>query len=121
MFKRVLILAFSGFAVVAMAQLPASQPPATATSARPAHSCMRPGQPRQLATDNQGNVFNNDVKAYPDCLQTFVKARGALVKLHSEIGNSAVKEVDDYVFESNKKKEDAANQGCAPAVRATTT
>ena len=48
------------------------------------------------------------MKAYQDCLQIFVKAQADLVKLHSEVGNAAVNEFNDFVTEMKLKKEEAA-------------
>ena len=46
--------------------------------------------------------FNTDISAHRACLQAFVKARGELVKMHTEFGNSAVNEYNDYVTEMSK-------------------
>ena len=48
------------------------------------------------------------MKAYQDCLQTFVKVQSELVKLHSEVGNAAVNEYNDFVTEMKLKKEESA-------------
>lgn len=108
--KCVVILVSTGFAVIAQAQVPASsQPPAAATAAaRPAqHGCARPDPPGRLASANQVKTYNKDVLVYRDCLQVFVKAQGELVKMHTEIGNSAVNEYNEFVTEMNKKNADS--------------
>ena len=40
-------------------------------------------------------------------MQAFVKMQAELVKLHSEIGNNAVKEYNDYVTAGRKPNEEA--------------
>lgn len=109
MMKRIAILVSTGFTVISQAQVPESlQPPvvATAAAARPAHGCLRPEPPGRLALVNQVKTYNKDVLAYRDCLQAFVKAQGELVKMHTEIGNSAVNEYNAFVTEMSKKKPD---------------
>jgi hypothetical protein len=110
MLKRiVMFLSASSATAFAFAQAPVGQSPASpAASVRPAHNCVRPEQPGRLATNNQFKVFDKDEKAYRECLQTFVKAQAELVKLHAELGNSAVKEYNDYVTELKKKREEEA-------------
>lgn len=103
MFKRILILVSSGFATVALAQAPAAPTPA----GQPKHNCVKPEEPSRLATKNQFKFFDGQSKKYRECLQDFVKAQGELVKLHSDAGNSAVKEFNDYVTEINKLKADS--------------
>ena len=46
--------------------------------------------------------FNTDLPSHRDCLQAFVKAQDEPVKMHTEIGNSAVNEYNDYVTEMSK-------------------
>ena len=101
MFKRTVILLSSGFAAAAIAQSPA--PPA-APPARPGHTCAKPEVPGRLATGSTIKLFNAESKKYRECLQDFVKAQGELVKLHTEQGNAAVKEFNDYVTAMNKLK-----------------
>ena len=110
MFKRVVSLISCGFAAMAIAQVPASQPSAAAStvSAPPAHNCVRPERPGRLATSNQVKTYDKSVLTYRDCMQAFVKMQGELVKLHSEIGNNAVKEYNDYVTAGSKPNEEAA-------------
>ncbi len=110
MFKRLVIIVSVAFSAIAFAQVPTPPTPATVSTATlPTHKCMKPEHPGRLATNNQLKTFNNDAKLYRECLQAFVNAQAELVKFHSEIGNSAVKEYNDYVTEVSKKKEDAAN------------
>ena len=108
MFKRFAIIVSVGLSAIAAAQVPT--PPAAvsavSTATRPTHTCMKPEHPGRLATNNQLKTFNNDAKLYRECLQAFVNAQAELVKFHSEIGNSAVKEYNDYVTEYAKKKEE---------------
>ena len=108
MFKRFAIIMVSvAFSAIAAAQIPTPPAPAAVSAtARPAHKCVKPEHPGRLATNNQLKTFNNDAKLYRECLQAFVNAQAELVKLHSEIGNSAVKEYNDYVTEYAKKKEE---------------
>ena len=110
MINRVLLFALSSVASIAFAQSPPSTSPAAATAlVRPAHNCVKPGQqPGRLASTNQIKNYNAEVKAYQDCLQTFVKAQSELVKLHSEVGNAAVNEYNDFVTEMKRKKEESA-------------
>lgn len=108
MLKRIVVFIASGVTSVAFGQTPAVQLPAPTASARPAHNCVRPEQPGRLATNNQFKVFDKDEKTYRECLQVFVKAQAELVKLHSELGNSAVKEYNDYVTEIKKKRDEEA-------------
>ena len=104
----------SSVCALAFAQSPTSPPPSplpaeAATLTRPAHNCVKPGQqPGRLASANQIKNYNAEVKAYQDCLQTFVKVQSELVKLHSEVGNAAVNEYNDFVTEMKLKKEEAA-------------
>ena len=107
MINRVLLLAMSS---VAFAQSPPPPPSAAAAAlVRPAHNCVKPGQqPGRLASTSQIKNYNAEVKAYQDCLQTFVKAQSELVKLHSEVGNAAVNEYNDFVTEMKRKKEESA-------------
>ena len=106
-----MVVSLSFFAL-AFAQSPTSSftsPAAAATLARPAHNCVRPGpQPGRLASTSQIKNYNAEVKAYQDCLQIFVKAQADLVKLHSEVGNAAVNEYNDFVTETKSKKEESA-------------
>jgi hypothetical protein len=104
--KRIVISIAFSVAALAFAQTPAPQAAPAATAAAPAHNCVRPEEPGNLGTKSQFSAFNRDAKAYRECLQAFVKAQGALVKHHEEIGNNAVKEYNDYVTEMNKKKAD---------------
>ncbi len=110
MFKPFAIILSLGFSANIAAQAPTPPAPAAAsaasTAARPTHKCMKPEQPGRLASNNQLKSFNNDAKLYRECLQAFVNAQAELVKFHTEIGNSAVKEYNDYVTEHTKKKED---------------
>lgn len=46
--------------------------------------------------------FNTGIPAHRACLQAFVKPQGEPAKLHTEIGNSAVNEYNDYVTEMSK-------------------
>ena len=114
LFNRVLVVMSSSVCALAFAQSPTSPPPspspaAAATLTRPAHNCVKPGQqPGRLASANQIKNYNAEVKAYQDCLQTFVKVQSELVKLHSEVGNAAVNEFNDFVTEMKLKKEEAA-------------
>ena len=107
MFKRIVILVSSGFATVALAQAPASPPPAATPAGQPKHNCVKPEEPSRLGTKNQFKFFDGQSKKYRECLQDFVKAQAELVKLHSDDGNSAVKEFNDYVTEMNKQKADS--------------
>ena len=111
MINRVLLLALSSVANVTFAQSPPPPSPAASASlVRPAHNCVKPGQlPGRLASTNQIKNYNAEVKAYQDCLQTFVKTQSELVKLHSEVGNAAVNEFNDFVTEMKNKKEESAN------------
>ncbi len=102
MFKRLVIVLSVGFTAIAAAQTPAAVP----ATARPGHTCMKPDQPGRLATKNQLKTFDRDAKLFRECLQAFVKAQTELVKLHSDIGNSAVKEYNDYVTELSKKPDE---------------
>ena len=110
--NRVLMAMSSSFCALAFAQSPTSPSPSPASAAtltRPAHSCVKPGpQPGRLASANQIKSYNAELKTYQDCLQTFVKAQSELVKLHSEVGNAAVNEYNDFVTEMKLKKEEAA-------------
>ena len=110
--NRVLMAMSSSFCALAFAQSPTSpspSPAAAATLTRPAHSCVKPGpQPGRHASTSQIKNYNAEVKAYQDCLQIFVKAQADLVKLHSEVGNAAVNEYNDFVTEMKLKKEEAA-------------
>lgn len=107
MLKRTAIFVSCSFACLTLAQAPVGQSPAAAT-ARAAHNCAMPEHPGRLATNNQFKVFDKDEKAYRECLQAFVKAQAELVKLHSELGNSAVKEYNDYVTEVKRKRDEEA-------------
>ena len=116
MFKRFALILLIGFSANIAAQTPVPPAPAAASAVvRPTHKCMEPEHPGRLATNNQLKTFNNDAKLYRECLQAFVNAQAELVKFHTEIGNSAVKEYNDYVTEFAKKKEEeeksAAKQG----------
>ena len=102
MFKHIAILLSSGFAVAAIAQSPA--PAAAPAAALPGHTCIKPEVPGRLATGSTIKLFNAESKKYRECLQDFVKAQGELVKLHTEQGNAAVKEFNDYVTAMNKLK-----------------
>lgn len=108
--NRVLLVMSSSFCALAFAQSPTSSftsPAAAATLTRPVHSCAKPGQqPGRLAWTSQIKNYNAEVKAYQDCLQIFVKAQADLVKLHSEVGNAAVNEYNDFVTEMKSKKEE---------------
>ena len=108
--NRVLMVMSASFFALAFAQSPTSpSPAAAATLTRPAHNCVKPGpQPGRLASTSQIKNYNAEVKAYQDCLQIFVKAQADLVKLHSEVGNAAVNEYNDFVTEMKLKKEEAA-------------
>ena len=110
MFKRVVSQISCGFTAMAIAQVPASQPSAAAStvSAPPAHNCVRPEPIGRLATSNQVKTYDKSVVTYRDCMQAFVKMHAELVKLHSEIGNNAVKEYNDYVTAGSKPNEEAA-------------
>ena len=109
MFKRVVILISCGFTAMAIAQVPPLQPSAVSTvSAVPAHNCVRPEPIGRLATSNQVKFYEKSVVTYRDCMQAFVKMQAELVKLHSEIGNNAVKEYNDYVTAGSKPKEETA-------------
>ena len=121
-FKRFALILSIGFSANIAAQAPLPPAPAAASAvsavsgtARPTHKCMKPEHPGRLATNNQLKTFNNDAKLYRECLQAFVNTQAELVKFHTEIGNSAVKEYNDYVTEFAKKKEEeeksAAKQG----------
>ena len=108
MINRVLLLVLSSVANVTFAQSPPPPSP-SASLVRPAHNCVKPGQlPGRLASTNQIKNYNAEVKAYQDCLQTFVKTQSELVKLHSEVGNAAVNEFNDFVTEMKSKKEELA-------------
>ena len=102
MFKRTVILLSSGFAAAAIAQSPA--PSAAPATARPGHTCVKPEVPGRLATGSSIKLFNSESKKYRECLRDFVKVQGELVKLHTEQGNAAVKEFNDYVTAMNKLK-----------------
>ena len=107
MLKKFAIIVSVGLSAIAAAQTPAPPAPTAVSAApRPPHTCMRPDHPGRLASNNQIKSFNNDAKLYRECLQAFVKAQAELVKFHSEIGNSAVNEYNDYVTEFAKKKEE---------------
>ena len=108
MLKRCVIFIVSAVTTIAFGQTPAVQSPAPTATARAAHNCVRPEQPGRLATNNQLKVFDKDERAYRECLQAFVKAQADLVKLHSELGNGAVKEYNDYVTEVKKKRDEEA-------------
>ena len=110
MINRVLLLAMISIANVTFAQSPTSPSPAAAAAlVRPVHNCVKPGpQPGRLASTNQIKNYNAEVKTYQDCLQTFVKTQSELVKLHSEVGNAAVNEFNDFVTEMKSKKEELA-------------
>ena len=109
MFKRVVSLISCGFAAMAIAQVPPPPPSAASTvPALSAHSCVKPERPGRLATSNQVKTYDKSVITYRDCMQAFVKMQGELVKLHSEIGNNAVKEYNDYVTAGSKPNEEAA-------------
>ena len=110
--NRVLMVMSSSVCALAFAQSPTSPSPSPAAAValtRPAHNCVKPGQqPGRLASANQIKNYNAEVKAYQDCLQTFVKVQSELVKLHSEVGNAAVNEYNDFVTEMKLKKEESA-------------
>ena len=107
MFKRFAIILLIGFSANIGAQAPVPPAPAAVSgTTRPAHKCMKPEPPGRLATNNQLKTFNNDAKLYRECLQAFVNTQAELVKFHTEIGNSAVKEYNDYVTEFARKKEE---------------
>ncbi len=106
MSNRGIIFVLATFAAGAFAQASTAQPPAAA--ARPAPNCVKPEQPGRLATNNQFKTFGTEVNAYRDCMQAFAKAQGDLAKLHAEIGNSAIKEYNDYILELNKTKDEEA-------------
>ena len=52
-------------------------------------------------------LFKTDIPAHRDCLQAFVMAQDELVKMHTEIGNTAVNEYNEFVTEMNKKNADS--------------
>ena len=110
MFKRVVSLISCGFTAMAIAQVPPPQPSAASAVPVPsAHSCVKPDErPGRLATSNQVKTYDKSVITYRDCMQAFVKMQGELVKLHSEIGNNAVKEYNDYVTAGSKPNEETA-------------
>ena len=109
MFKRVVSLISCGFTAMAIAQVPPPQPSAASTVPAPsAHNCVKPERPGRLATSNQVKTYDKSVVTYRDCMQAFVKMQAELVKLHSEIGNNAVKEYNDYVTAGSKPNEEAA-------------
>ena len=109
MFKRVVSLISCGFTAMAIAQVPPPQPSTASTApATSVHNCIKPERPGRLATSNQVKTYDKSVVTYRDCMQAFVKMQGELVKLHSEIGNNAVKEYNDYVTAGSKPNEEAA-------------
>lgn len=105
MFNRSCIFVLAAFAAAAFAQTTAAPPLA---AARAVPNCTKPEQPGRLATNNQFKTFGSEVNAYRDCMQAFAKAQGDLAKLHAEIGNSAIKEYNDYILELNKTKDEEA-------------
>ena len=110
MLNRNIIFAVAAtVAAPAFAQTPVVAPSTAASVApRPAPNCVKPEQPGRLATNNQFKTFGSEVNAYRDCMQAFAKTQGDLAKLHAEIGNSAIKEYNDYILELNKTKDEEA-------------
>ena len=113
MFKCFAFILSIGFSANIAAQILVPPAPAAASAisavsatSRPTHKCMKPEHPGRLATNNQLKTFNNDAKLYRECLQAFVNAQAELVKFHTEIGNSAVMEYNDYVTEFSRKKDE---------------
>ncbi len=111
MLKRIGFFISTWFATAVIARTPAIQPPvAMSTDLKTEHHCAKSEQPGRLATNHQLKTFGNEVNAYRDCMQAFAKAQGELAKQHTEIGNSAIREYNDYILELNKNKKAAAKQ-----------
>lgn len=101
--KRFLILLSASWlgAGAALAQQP-SEPaaPAAAPAAiqvAPPKCEPKPEWPGRLASNHRQRLFNNELKAYKDCMNTYLDEQKARMKAHQEAANAAITEHNEVM------------------------
>jgi hypothetical protein len=88
-FAAVVLAAFAAMSLAQTAPPPANMP-------RPA--CSKPGEfPGRLASDRQIRAWQNELKAYGECVKKFADDQKAISELAIKAGNAAVEEYNAIV------------------------
>ena len=84
---RLALLIGAAFAAPAFAQAPAPPP------SMPKPACTKPDEfPGRLATDRARRAWDNEAKAYGDCVRKFVEDQRAISELAIKAANTAIEE-----------------------------
>jgi hypothetical protein len=107
------IAAFAACALPAFAQTPAPAPAASASFTVPPHNCVAPPYPSRAETtrlrgDQYNKVietFNENYKAYGECIKKYVADTNVWAKAVTDSGNKAIDEYNKYTSELKEKLE----------------
>ena len=70
---------------------------------------QHPGKLEGLQSDSRRRAFERDLKAYDECMKTFIEERKAIMKANQEAASAAVEEFNAFVKKVNEARA-AANQ-----------
>jgi hypothetical protein len=80
---------------------------AVADSTPPKHSCVKPENPGNMASEVRMKGFQKEVNDYRDCINKFASDQKTFGENHISAGNKAIEEFNTFVkTEMNPKKED---------------